>query len=94
MTRKSTDPKLDQLKADVATTTTGNDNEQIASDPVAQLAADHERLREELARLKSGMDRTIDKGGEELKSEIVRRPLQSVVTAFAVGFAASLLLRR
>ena len=94
MTRKTADPKLDQLKADVATTTTGNDNEQASSDPITQLAAEHEMLREELARLKSGLDRTVDKGSEELKSEIARRPLQSVATAFAVGFAASLLLRR
>lgn len=94
MTRKNTDPKLQQLKTDVAATTTGNDNEQVTSDPITQLATEHEKFREELERLKSGLDLTIDKGSEELKSEIVRRPLQSVVSAFAIGFAASLLLRR
>ena len=91
---KDKDTKLDQLKTDVAATAAHKGNAQAQSDPVALLSAEHEKLREELNALKSGLGQTLDKSGEELKSEILKHPLQSVVTAFALGFAASLLLRR
>jgi len=94
MSHKHKDPKLDQLKTDVATSTSKKGNTQDQFDPVSLLTTEHERLREELNALKSGLGQTIDKGSEELKSEIVRRPLQSVLSAFALGVAASLLLRR
>lgn len=95
MTHKHKDQKLDKLKADVATASNGT---KVEADPIPdvfdKLTADHEQLRKELDSLKAGFGETVESGRKELKSEIKRHPFQSVLSAFALGVAASLILRR
>ena len=96
MTRKATNTNVEKLKADVEaakTDATSQDPNSMA-DFLGKLSSENEKLRDEMEQLKADLGVRIEKGGEQLKSEISKNPIQSVASAFALGFVVSLILRR
>lgn len=61
---------------------------------VARIVKENDALKEEMKAMKSRVTETVRMGRDELKAEIAHHPMQSVATAFALGFIASLVVRR
>ena len=64
------------------------------TDLLARLAKENDAMKEEMQAMKKNVQHTMKMGKDELKSEIAHHPIQSVATAFALGFIASLCVRR
>ena len=89
MSKHSTATKVEDL-AQEAASLPANDGKTL-SDEVTDLLA---RLAKENDAMKKSVQKTMKMGKDELKSEIAHHPIQSVATAFALGFIASLCVRR
>ncbi len=96
MTKHSTAAKVEDL-AQEAASLPANDGNTISDEVtnlLARLAKENDAMKEEMHAMKKSVQQNMKMGKEELKSEIAHHPMQSVATAFALGFIASLVVRR
>lgn len=96
MSKQSTTGAVEDLSQEAAAipASNGKSPSQEANDLMARLEKENDALKEEMAEIKARVHDTLKKGKEELKSEIAHHPMQSMATAFALGFIASLVVRR
>lgn len=96
MSKHSTATKVEDL-AQEAASLPANDGKTLSdevTDLLARLAKENDAMKEEMHAMKKSVQQTMKMGKDELKSEIAHHPIQSVATAFALGFIASLCVRR
>ena len=96
MTKHSTAAKVEDL-AQEAASLPANDGKTLSdevTDLLARLAKENDAMKEEMHAMKKNVQHTMKMGKDELKSEIAHHPIQSVATAFALGFIASFCVRR
>lgn len=96
MTKQSTAAKVEDL-AQEAASIPAPETKPLADDVselLARLAKENEAMKGELQAMKQRVHDTVQLGKDELKAEIAHHPMQSVATAFALGFIASLVVRR
>ena len=96
MTKPTTAAKVEDL-AQEAKSLPAHDgktlNEEV-TDLLARLAKENDAMKEDMRAMKQRVHETMRTGKDELKAEIAHHPMQSVATAFALGFIASLVVRR
>ncbi|MDJ0637612.1 MAG: hypothetical protein QNJ20_02160 [Paracoccaceae bacterium] len=96
MSKHSTAAKVEDL-AQEAASLPANDGKTLSdevTDLLARLAKENDAMKEEMHAMKKSVQNTMKMGKDELKSEIAHHPIQSIATAFALGFIASLFVRR
>ena len=96
MSKHSTAAKVEDL-AQEAASLPANDGKTLSDEVtalLARLAKENDAMKEEMHAMKKSVQKTMKMGKDELKTEIAHHPIQSVATAFAIGFIASLCLRR
>ena len=96
MSKHSTAAKVEDL-AQEAASLPAHDSKALSdevADLLARLAKENDAMKEEMHAMKKSVHDTMKLGKDELKSEISHHPIQSVATAFALGFIASLVVRR
>ena len=96
MTKQSTAAKVEDLAQEAASlpqpdTKTLSDE---VTELLSRLAKENDAMKEEMHALKKRAHQTMKQGHDQLKTEIAHHPMQSVATAFALGFIASLIARR
>ena len=96
MSKHSTAAKVEDLAQEAASLPTheGKSLSDEVTHLMARLAKENEAIKKELHDVKQRVHDTVKKGKDELKAEIVHHPMQAVATAFALGFIASLVVRR
>ncbi|MBO9448208.1 hypothetical protein [Ruegeria sp. R14_0] len=96
MSKHSTATKVETLAQEAAQLPTNGDTSlsDEVTDLLTRLATENDTMKAEVRAMKKNVEKTMKMGQEELKSEIAHHPMQSVATAFAIGFIASLLVRR
>ena len=96
MSEQSTAAKVEDLAQEAASlpTDTGKTLSDEVTDLLERLAKENDAMKEEMHAMKKRVHETMKVGKDELKAEIAHHPMQSVATAFALGFIASLVVRR
>lgn len=96
MSKHSTATKVEDLAKEAASLPAddGKTLSDEVTDLLTRLAKENDAMKEEMHAMKKRVHETMKMGGDELKSEIAHHPMQSVATAFALGFIASLVVRR
>ncbi|KNG92117.1 hypothetical protein [Pseudaestuariivita atlantica] len=96
MTKKTNASRVEELANEAANLPINTDRtlSDEVSDLMARLAQENDVLKQEMAAMKKRVTSTMKMGKEELKSEIAHHPVQSVLTAFALGVVVSLVARR
>jgi len=101
MTKHSTAAKVEDLAQEAASLPAPNEKKHDGktlsdevTDLLARLARENDAMKEELHNVKQRVHHSMKMGKDELKAEITHHPMQAVATAFALGFIASLVVRR
>ena len=96
MTKQTTAAKVEDLAQEAASlpANNGKGHSEEVTDLLERLAKENDTMKEEMRAMKKRVHETMKLGRDELKAEISQHPMQSVATAFALGFIASLVVRR